>query len=216
MLNLRTALSAWDPWIVLSGNKTEAHGVVLELYDELTRSQVFEHGLLVILAVFIFASTAYLIYAILPTNRKAKKSEAFFKYLWAFEKSFIGKGFTYNLMCLSLMERVSFQKKNKRIRVVAKHESLSLQVMGKSRGVLDKLSVWYLRRVAFYNTHRTADRTPAVDVFTSCGVVVLPGLSAGLQSIWSSWDATFSHRTPSQRVTVGPQIVCCRRVETSN
>ncbi|GIY13534.1 hypothetical protein CDAR_36981 [Caerostris darwini] len=42
MLNLRTALSAWDPWIVLSGNKTEAHGVVLELYDELTRSQVFD------------------------------------------------------------------------------------------------------------------------------------------------------------------------------
>ncbi|GIY13532.1 hypothetical protein CDAR_36971 [Caerostris darwini] len=52
--------------------------------------------LLVILAVFIFASTAYLIYTILPTNRKAKKSEAFFKYLWAFEKSFIGKDFGSN------------------------------------------------------------------------------------------------------------------------
>ncbi|KAF8797146.1 hypothetical protein HNY73_001443 [Argiope bruennichi] len=37
VLNLRTALSPWNPWIVLK-NKTEAQGVILDLYDKLKGS----------------------------------------------------------------------------------------------------------------------------------------------------------------------------------
>ncbi|GFU13631.1 lig_chan-Glu_bd domain-containing protein [Nephila pilipes] len=43
MENFRIALAPWNPWIVLEKeNKSSAHGVVLELYNEMKKAKVFD------------------------------------------------------------------------------------------------------------------------------------------------------------------------------
>ncbi|GFU13626.1 glutamate receptor U1 [Nephila pilipes] len=169
----------WNPWIVLDKkNKSLAHGVVVEFYDEMKRSKVFDYTLkflsslgggvigpdgkwngmvgalirneidmagplflderrakvinyafplafadlviisgvvpankdpylifgifsaeiwgLILLAVIICAGLACIIYTILPSTKEKKTTQAFFRYLWSFQISFIGKEFGSN------------------------------------------------------------------------------------------------------------------------